>query len=406
MDLKYLAELIKEAAPPPPRKSNSGNTSNVSHNIPSDSEGDTSAGGSSIPKKPQNLTTYAPFAKNKSIQNMQVAMQELAKFVTVDQTSSATAVKHRSQVSQEGDPELQKNKKAFNDFIAENYLGVVDKDIRGVEFSPNTSITKKEDKKSQQLDEIYELDVVMDTLKRIGAAKSEFKADGVWDFRTNNALRNMVAFVYGILQAMNDFGVKSKFFNLEQYNQFNNLVPKNDSYEKMPIDKKSKNAEKISEYLKKAGNLYEEFRGFILNNATYRKYIQGNQEHEAIPKILTPDQKNAVKDIEDASKTSYDKNSKVTGGITYSNGKSNYNKERYVKLLENQHIMAIEQKQMTVNDFDSPSKSKMDLNQIPISALVNDTNFKNFAKSVGYQSDDKIKAFFNVVYNAIMKLEG
>lgn len=343
---------------------------------------------STSPSRSPNANNSSPssinFTKNKSIQNMQVAMQELAKFVTVDQTSSATAVKHRSQVSQEGDPELQKNKKAFNDFIAENYLGVVDKDIRGVEFSPNTSITKKEDKKSQQLDEIYELDVVMDTLKRIGAAKSEFKADGVWDFRTNNALRNMVAFVYGILQAMNDFGVKSKFFNLEQYNQFNNLVPKNDSYEKMPIDKKSKNAEKISEYLKKAERLYEEFRGFILNNATYRKYIQGNQEHEAIPKILTPDQKNAVNDV------------KNTKNISYSNGKSNYNKERYVPLLSSL--------QTTITQKDSADTVK--IKEIPISALVNDTNFKNFAKSVGYQSDDKIKAFFNVVYNAIMKLEG
>src|SRR5690606_9298241 len=117
----------------------------------------------------------------------------------VDSESSTMSYKSQDAAATQATDQVKSSKKSFNDFIAEQYVGTLDEDKKGVEWTKDQKVTSLPGKQMTQTD-VYELDVVMDTLRRVGLSSKEFKIDGNWEYRTDNALRNMMGFAYALLQ--------------------------------------------------------------------------------------------------------------------------------------------------------------------------------------------------------------
>lgn len=89
----------------------------------------------------------------------------------------------------------------FNDFLAEQFMAGAD--IHGDEYTPDNKAVTKESKLPT---DIVQLDNVIDGLRRVGPSGAEDKIDGVWDFRTNNAVRNVYAFAASLVAAHEALG--------------------------------------------------------------------------------------------------------------------------------------------------------------------------------------------------------
>jgi hypothetical protein len=234
----------------------------------------------------------APTGSKGPIINMQKAMQELAETVirdsSLDIMQKTQEIRDPKKVAP-GTPKAR-SKKGFADFIAEQYVGTLDDDYKGVEWSTDTG-KDTYSKKLPTESAIYELDVVMDTIRRIGNVKSgEFKADGFWGFRTDNALRNMAGFAYALLQLEEDFGIKTNIYRKDNWNWFINALngydvdPTNDKTISLPLDEQNKRAAEITRHLKAITKLYGEVRRAIFARPMYRNYIEGDHTFDELPK--------------------------------------------------------------------------------------------------------------------------
>lgn len=244
------------------------------------------------PKSP--TTTVAPTPTSKSVNqtnnisknnvntnviNMQKAIQELARTVIRDSTSSTMPIKTRDTIADIGSDNVQKSKKSFNDFIAEQYIGNLDDSLKGVEWSTDHKNTNLQDKGKTQTD-IYELDAVMNTLNRIGGEKTELIADGHWEFRTDNALRNILGFAYSLLQLQGDFGLSNTTYTSANWKNFKDLLSDytvKDNKVLLTPQQKNEKAAKIIPHLNSISRLYEQFRKQVTARPEFRPFIEGQR---------------------------------------------------------------------------------------------------------------------------------
>ena len=167
----------------------------------------------------------------------------------------------------------------FNDFLAEQFME--EAKIHGQEFS-----TREEDvtKESKLPTEIIELRVVIDSLKRIGSPGAEKIKDGVWDFRTNNAIKNTYAFASALVTAHEALGglsaAEESLFNRNTLNRLAELIPKEYDPEENKTPKilaeLNKKAKLITPLIKNLTQFYAAFSKRTLEHAAYKQYI--NQE--------------------------------------------------------------------------------------------------------------------------------
>src|SRR5574339_175701 len=94
----------------------------------------TPGGGSA---KPGGGGGYAPVASATvtAVREMQTAMQELSSAVIQDSESGTMGAKPKDQIQPGADQPAKTSKKAFNDFIAEQYVGSLDEENKGVEWT-------------------------------------------------------------------------------------------------------------------------------------------------------------------------------------------------------------------------------------------------------------------------------
>lgn len=265
--------------------------------------GDIGSGGEGAPSAP--AAPHGASISNQKVADMQRAIQDLALEVTRDSISKTLGPKPQSNIPWQGSSSVVAAKKGFNDFIAEQYLGALDEDKRGVEWTADSHVTSHPGKKVTQSDP-YELDVVMNTMQRIGAGAKEFQADGNWQFRTDNALRNILGFAYALLQLDSDFGLDSgtKIYGLDAWRQFQKLLSGyqvvNGQVKMSPADK-SKRAEQIIPHLKSITKLYHDFRLKVTSNPSYRPLLEGDRGYEKYDKVgtsteqLTPEEDQVTK---------------------------------------------------------------------------------------------------------------
>jgi len=244
--------------------------------------------GGVIPAQRQNgKSGPAAIAVNAKIEvkEMQLAMQSLAKAVIQDSLSETMRNKSPSDSTPIEAPDPQKKaKKSFNDFIASNYIGGLDEDQKGVEWSQDTSVNTYQKKQVAQSD-IYELDVVMHTLKMLGGQKSEMAADGVWSFRTDNALRNIMGFATALLQLEGDFALNNGNIytsdNLRALKQSLSGYTVKNGVVSLSAKGKKKRASDITKHLKGITKLYNNFRAQVTAKPEYRPLIEGDRAFDS-----------------------------------------------------------------------------------------------------------------------------
>lgn len=217
-----------------------------------------------------------------AIKEMQNAMQNLSQTVITDSEAGSMSFKQKDVISPAATDDVKTAKKSFNDFIAEQYLGSLDEERKGVEWTKDPKTTTLPGKQKTQTD-IYELDVVMDTLRRIGAGTKEFSADGKWDFRTDNALRNIMGFTYALLQLEGDFGLENHLYTFEDWKKLNQLLSGykiENGVVKLSPKAKLFRATNITKHLKSITKLYNHFRQQVLAKPEFRPTIEGKRSFD------------------------------------------------------------------------------------------------------------------------------
>lgn len=298
------------------------------------------------------------------VKNMQLAMQKLAAIVMRDAMSATMGTKpNDTKLAPAGD-EQSNSKKAFSDFIAEQYIGTLGEDKKGVEWTPDKTVTTYPGKKQTQTD-IYELDVVMDTLRRIGKEKSELAADGNWDFRTDNALKNIMGFAHALLQLEGDFGLKNTIYTSNNLKILQGLLSgyevdnsKSNGLIKLSNEEKKNRAVKIVTHLDAIAKLYSHFRQQVLARPEFRPYIEGTR-----------------------------------GFAAYNEKGTNKN-----SLTQPEQVLAKDPK-VRVEGLKIKS-TKGWVSSVPLSALQSKETFDNFVSSLGYSDTEKTSP---LILNVIKK---
>ncbi len=161
-------------------------------------------------------------------------------------------------------------RKDFNDFLAEQYSA--GSSIRGEEWTTDVKATKKEQKLPTG---IIELDNVIDGLRRIGPGSSEAMQDGVWDWRTQNAVKNVWAVADALVRVTEDFGSKLKDnFTRSDLQELANEIPKTNDIAKYDQKKKIEHAKKIAPLVEKLDRFYSAYYNSIIQSPEYASYIK------------------------------------------------------------------------------------------------------------------------------------
>lgn len=227
------------------------------------SAGGASAGGSS------RDSSATPAAAANAVLLMQEAIQKFADAVTNYQLE--TVVINNKPVRR---VKANDNRKDFNDFIAERGSS-----IKTEEWDPDPKATSAGQKRPTDR---IQLDVVIDLLRRTGSSVSEKKPDGIWDFRTQNALRTIWALTDSFMRLANDFDASSNVRSAFTTDDFNRLkhaisVPDNQP-SKLSQNNLNGRANSLIPLIKKATTFYNLFQKYVLEHPIYKNYIEGTYD--------------------------------------------------------------------------------------------------------------------------------
>lgn len=204
------------------------------------------------------------------IKNMQEAMQQFAAVATSYGTKPQTVAPGQPQPA----AKLDSRKKKFNDFITEQYLA--NSDLKGEEFTPDEKRTAKEQKLPTDL---IEMNLVINGLQRIGGPSSELKADSQWDFRTNNALKNIYAFAHGLVNLAKDFGrTDAQSFSEEDLEKMKSLIPEDRDPKSIPPAEKTTRAKQLTPLINKLTKFYRYYIDNVAMHPGFTRFIAGNEK--------------------------------------------------------------------------------------------------------------------------------
>jgi hypothetical protein len=199
-----------------------------------------------------------------SIKVMQQALVDLARDVM-----QQLSVQNIAQPGQQAGQAAGRN--AFGDFITKNYLA--NSDVPGVEFNPDANAQYMAQK---QPTEPSKLNVVMDTMRRIGDPKTgEFAVDGKWGPRTNAALHNAYAYGFALLKLAGDFHFQPTSYTPENLAAFRGEIPA--EYTDFDLTQKVDAAPDAAKQIEAIRKLFGEVKTHILEKPAYRAYIEGDQ---------------------------------------------------------------------------------------------------------------------------------
>lgn len=259
--------------PPPPPPIDSPN-------VPEAPEG----GNPNAVVKPRNTSFTPP----PDVVKMQLELINLARAVTNEiGAQSLAAPPGAKPVSAPGNQTTTDEQKeaagrlAFSNFITEHYIN--QSDVPGVEYDPNpgkTDMSQKDPSKPTRLN------VVMDTMSRVGSPKSEFKADGAWGPRTNAALRNAYALAFALLKMSEDFKLQPQSYSQSDLARLKELIPLHDK--DISFTDKVSRSKEITKQIMGIRNLFSEVKEHILQKPAYRSYIEGTQAYATYQKSETP----------------------------------------------------------------------------------------------------------------------
>lgn len=215
-----------------------------------------------------------------------------------DQTASANPIMEMqkvildfaNKVSQEGiadsnfSPDSDKDGRylggtdAFGQFLANTYMqGTAGKQLVNTDLSMPTRMDTATNN--------FSLKNIISTMKRVGKPGSENSADGNWGARTNNALKQIVAFGTAMFSLLSDMGLKVNY-NRDDLNKIAQNIPQN-PYAVSPVQK-NKMASEITPLIKTLSNFYETFKKFVLDHPEYKQQIDQNKPFYTLKSNIEP----------------------------------------------------------------------------------------------------------------------
>lgn len=111
---------------------------------------------------------------------------------------------------------------------------------------------------------------IIGTLSRIGSPGAERKVDGVWQTRTNNALKQIYSIGSALLHFAKDTGVDIAGFTMDNLEAFKNLIP--ESYTDLGADI-SRRAMQLTKFINALTVLYKKFEAAILERPEFKAII-------------------------------------------------------------------------------------------------------------------------------------
>lgn len=255
------------------------------------------AGGRGTPKPPppdsenrRGGGTVAPVHQpgagqtNNSV-NKNVSSSPIKKMQTAIQNFATTATDYLKEQSVI-DPKTRKitykikeedKRRDFNDFLTEQFAATAD--IKGNEYTTDPSANTIDSKLPTDL---IQLNTVLDSLQRIGGAKKESLVDGVWNERTNNAVRNVYAIATALVAAYEALGGFApndpNIFKKQDLLKLKNAIPdiKDPSTSNISQDTLSKSADEIAKLVDKLSTFYSYYSKNIIEHPAYNEYIKGD----------------------------------------------------------------------------------------------------------------------------------
>lgn len=206
------------------------------------------------------------------IREMQKAIKDFA----------TEAVKYNTTPKQEGGKVVRTvnpddKRRDFNDFLAEQFSASAD--IHGDEYTTDQSATSQE---SKQPTDLVQLNNVIDGLQRVGPGNRESMVDGVWDFRTNNAVRNTYALAAALVTANEALGGTApndrRVFKRSDLQNLAKAIPEQKDPYKEGVSQAElgEKAKTIAALVKKLTDFYTYYSKTIMEHPAYKRYIEGN----------------------------------------------------------------------------------------------------------------------------------
>ena len=289
--------------------------------------------------------------KLPQVQEMQVAIQNFAKSVT-----QYSAAKPSPLVGGAGAASaVDGYKKNFNNFITENYIAT--SGVKGAEWTPDPKKVKEKDK---QPTDLLEMDLVIDGLKRIGLEAKESAVDGIWWFRTNNALKNVYAFAVGLVNLQKDFeAYQENDFTSEDLNVLKSNIPDDPKMLKTNEDK-IKRAEALTPLINKLTDFYKSYVKRISENPKYANYIEAGASFKEFPTSekdeaeKTPDEQKMISNLGQYTLKNIKINNKVIPELNL----------LYLSSLKDIKFLATNVLGYTPNEADNPETIKKIIDQL------------------------------------------
>lgn len=215
--------------------------------------------------KPISAKPYSGISSDSSIIGMQKAIKEFSNKLS-PKTKTIDGVEH---LGGEGESDPQSN---FNDFLVEQYSEKAP--IHGKELSTDSTVST-----AAKPTRLYQMSSVLDNLQKIGTSKNpidQFKIDGNWGPKTNNAVLHIISFAYTFNKITQDFAVETKnTFSSEDLKTLSDNSIKSEELRLTNESIKSKKAGILTPLIKKLGDYYEEYTTKIAKNPQFVRSIEG-----------------------------------------------------------------------------------------------------------------------------------
>jgi hypothetical protein len=241
--------------------------------VPASADKSTTSSKPAVPTTP--ITPSAsPIIVQKTVKEMQDAIQSFASTVTHYHTKRSPQSGKLTPISTKPTgPTESDSFSYFNDFITLNYLN--SSPIRGNEWSTDEGANTAGEKNPVYDDKLIQMRNVVDNIVRIGSSRSERDPDGQWNWRTQNALRDLYAFGDALIRLSEDFSSLTQaadIFTKSDLQTMRAQIPTNDQLKTMkPNDKLSK-AKKLTLLIGKLTKFYYYFANTVIKHPAYRRF--------------------------------------------------------------------------------------------------------------------------------------
>jgi hypothetical protein len=235
--------------------------------------------------------TPATGMSSDAVKEMQQAIANFAKTLAAHPLGSMEGQQDRP-----GSPDYLGGTKPFGNFLVNHYVN--NAKIVGKQF---VNVDMPEPVRSGSAIPNKDFAGVVRTISHIGSpGMGESKPDGIWQTRTNNALKQIYAVGKSLMQFGKEMGMSISGFYEDDLNELASNIPASYTQLKDP----SENARAITPIINKLTNLYKEFEDSVLEHPQLKAIITQDKpfaDHSKFVKEeLTPDERSFIEAHRDA----------------------------------------------------------------------------------------------------------